>query len=141
MNKFSNYVKNIKTKIQERIWLYSFIKAFVKVAKPIVNFIAVFVIIASIYDLIQMGSILGTIILGTYIGLGILIFVMIWLNYYFDLREKRNTENLQKHKAWQKEMLRQHVNNCVEAYFKDTEHTQQEKEDLRQELLKSAGLQ
>lgn len=134
MNKFSNYVKKIKTKIQQTLWLYGFIKAFVRFTKPIIEFIFVLSIIVIVYNLLQIGSTLAYVFLFIFLGLQIILFLLIWLKYYFDLIEKRNLENTQKRKKWFKDSIDILVETCYEDL------TPQQKEAQKYKLLKKLGI-
>ena len=134
MNKFLNYVKKLRTKIQETLWLYAFIKAFVKFTNPVIDFLVVLSIIIIIYNLLQIGSTLAYVLLFIFLGLQIVLFILIWLKNYFDLREKRNLESIQKRKKWFKDS----VTMMVETTHENC--TQQEKEVQKQKLLREIGI-
>ncbi len=134
MNKFSSYVEKLKTKTQETLWVYAFIKAFVRFTKPVIDFIFVLSIIVIVYNLLQIGSTLAYVLLFTFLALQIVIFALIWLKYYFDLIEKRNLENIQKRKKWFKDSIDILVETCYENL------TPQEKEAEKQKLLKDLGI-
>lgn len=127
---------NLTTKIKQKLLLYALIKTLSMIGQSIIIGLSVGLFL---YLLFTFPITVVTILFA-------LIFLLLWVKFYAELnkqREKeleiqRKKEVAQKSEQDRVDNLKKHIEKLTDAYYQNTEHTQEEKENYQKELLEKA---
>lgn len=121
-------MKNFTTKIKQKLWLYSFIKTLVLFGQSILIVLS----IISFFYLLFTFPITVIIILFT------LSFLFIWALLYIEEHTNVQKEISKKLEQEKIDRLKKYIEELTDEYYKNKEHTQEEKEEYQKKLLKKA---
>jgi type III secretory pathway component EscV len=119
---------NLTTKIKQKLLLYALIKTLSMMGQSVIIGLCVGLFL---YLLFTFPIVVFTILFA-------IIFLLLWVKFYDELSKQREKEMSQKLEQYRVDNLKKHIEKLTDAYYQNTEHTQEEKENYQKELLEKA---